>query len=402
MHTEYQYPINMKRFFVCLFATVMFCGSQQCKAQNDSIPFLYRGHLYVHATINDTVDCNVLFDTGAADMFGVDSVWLTHSQWIPENYAYAMAGGGAGATQVKVIVDLTKVHIGNVEEHYGMVPIFKLRDVVDCHIDAIWGIKHIADYPFEINFEHKYLKQYKEGKPDTEGYMCLPIKYENNRILFQAETNIGGRSIKGWYLMDTGSGGTVDFTTQTTKRYKLEAIPGKRYITDVTQFGLGDKEQEYFLDMLSKWIVVGNDTIFGKPISYIPEGAGAFSEGPYLGVVGNSIWSKYNIIIDAKNEMLYLSRFKEDTPLVPTYDYSFRNRTDIGNGWIVSALVRDCDAVGAGMALGDTIVTVNGQPVTDYSWEEEYNIDEQAKHILEIIGADGQKKQITLEAKLRW
>jgi C-terminal processing protease CtpA/Prc len=64
--------------------------------------------------------------------------------------------------------------------------------------------------------------------------------------------------------------------------------------------------------------------------------------------------------------------------------------------------VRDCDAVGAGMALGDTIVTINGRPVTDYSWEEEYNIDEQAKHILEIIGADSQKKQITLEAKLRW
>ena len=68
----------------------------------------------------------------------------------------------------------------------------------------------------------------------------------------------------------------------------------------------------------------------------------------------------------------------------------------------MSILERDGDAVGAGMALGDTIVTVNGRPVTDYSWEEEYDIHWQTEQIIEFVGADGQKKQITLEAKPRW
>ena len=392
----------MKRLFVCLLSSMMLLGNLSAQMQMDSIPFLFRGHLYLHATINDTIESNIVFDTGAADMFGVDSVWLSHSQWAPQRFGYANAGGGAGRTLVRIILDGAKVNLGNVKEQYNFVPVFQLRDVVDCHIDGIMGIKNIDKYPLEINFEHNYFKQYKTGAPNTNGYVKLPIKYENNRIYIQAETCIGGKTIKGWYLMDTGSGSTVDFTAQTAKQYQLDAIPGKRYITDVLQMGLGDKKQEAVVDMLSDWIVIGNDTITGRPISYIPEGTGAFGTASYVGVIGNTIWSKYNIIIDAKNKALYLRRFQPDTPLRPIYGYSSRNRTDIGRGWIVSSLERGSDEVKAGMALGDTIITVNGRNVKDYTWEEEYNIDEQPTQVLDIIGADGQEKRITLEAKLRW
>ncbi len=70
---------------------VLFLLTQHVLAQvSDSIPFLFRdynrGHLYVPVTINDSIDCNVVFDTGASDMFGVDSVFLAHSGWKPENF----------------------------------------------------------------------------------------------------------------------------------------------------------------------------------------------------------------------------------------------------------------------------------------------------------------------------
>ena len=392
----------MRKIFTAIVTILLLCGSLPGTAQYRSVPFLYRGHMILHATINDTIECDILYDTGAANMFGVDSVWLSHSHWKPERIGYAMAGGGAGKTKVRIVVGGTNVKIGNIANDYNIVPIFQLRDVVDCHIDGIWDVLNIADYPFEINFEQGFLKQYKTGMPNTEGYVKLPIKHENKRILFQAETSINGKIVKGWYLMDTGNPGTVDFTTEATKKYGLEAIPGKRHITDITQFGLGDKEQDYYVDMLADWFVIGNDTLRSKTVSYIPDGAGAFSEGPYIALVGNAIWSKYNIIIDVKAGALYLRRFKDETPLEPSYDYNFRNRTDIGRGWIVSSLVREGDAVNAGMAIGDTIIAVNGRSVRDYSWEEEYNIDEQPRQVIGLIGPDGQRKQITLEAKLRW
>lgn len=377
--------------------------SQQVLAQtNDSIPFVYRGHIFIPSVINDSVHCNVIFDTGAANMYGVDSVFLKQSGWHPEHLGNAFTSGAAGKTKVRLITDKTKVNIGNIVDSYAIVPIFKLRDVVDCHIDGIWGIKNIADYPFEINFEHSYLKQHKTGMPDLDGYRKIPIRYENNKIMLQAETHMGGTAVKGWYLMDTGGGGSVDFTAKTVKDYQLDAIPGKRYISDMSQFGIGDKEKEWFVDMMSDMIVIGGDTIHKESVSYFPEGAGAFSDRPYLGTIGNDVWSKFNIIIDVKNSLLWLCRFKPDSPQHPIYDYTFRNRTDICRGWIVSGLTRDGDAVKAGMELGDTIIIVNGRNVTDYTWEEEYDIDNLPQVHLGIVGSDGKSKQITLESKERW
>lgn len=396
----------MKRSLHWILA-VVFAGCQLlADAQNDSIPFLYRGHLYVQATINDTVDLDIVFDTGAADIFGVDSVWLNNGQWIPQHVGNAQVGGGAGATIVPLILDRTKVKIGSVEEQYPYVPVFKLRDVVDCHIDGIWGIKNIAECPLEINFENGYLKWHRSGLPNTDGYKRLPIQYEDDRIKIWVGTLVGGTEIKGWYLMDTGSGTSVDFTAQTTQDFRLDTVSGKRHLLDVNQLGLGDRKQEVVVNMMSEWIGLGtgfeNDTIFGESISYIPEGTGAFSDRSYLGVIGNAIWSKYNLIIDAKRNVLYLRRFEPDSAPQPTFDYSFRNRTDIGAGWLVSALYRDGDAADAGMALGDTIKAVNGRPVADYSWEEEYNLFDAPRMVLDIVGANGEEKRIELEAKKMW
>ena len=208
---------------------------------NDSIPFLYRGHLYLPACINYEHQANVIFDTGGSDLFGIDSVYLSASEWHPQSLGRARTGGAAGSTSVRVIMDLTPLSIGSLKSTYQIVPIFKLRDVVDCHVDGIWGIKDIEQHPLEINFEHSFLKYYKDGNPLVEDYEKLPIRCHDHRIQVQAEVLVGGKSIQGWFLVDTGSGAAVDFTASTVKQYGLESLPGKRYIKDITQFGIGDK-----------------------------------------------------------------------------------------------------------------------------------------------------------------
>ncbi len=401
-HPVHPHHLPSKAYFLWAVIPFFLAFTNAFAQTNDSIPFLYHGHLFFEGTINDTLDCNILFDTGAANLFGVDSVFLDHSTWNPQKRGYAQVPGGAGMTKIRIILEPTTVNIGNLFGEYQIVPIFELRDVVDCHIDGILGIKDMLDYPLEINFEQHYIKQYKTGSPCTDGYFKMPIQYKDNRVMLEVSSIIGGKTIHGWYLMDTGSGGSIDFTAQAVEQYQMEAISGKRRIADILQFGIGDKEQEWCVDMLSDKIILGNDTLLGEPISYIPEGVGAFGEMEYLGVIGNAIWSKYNIVIDAPKGVLYLKRIKGDYSPVPTYDYGFRNRTDIGKGWIVSWLERDGDAVNAGMALGDIITAVNGKSVTDYSWNEEEALDDAPKQTIEITRADGSKIQIVLEAKKRW
>lgn len=369
---------------------------------NDSIPFLYRSHLYLPACINNEHQANVIFDTGAASIFGIDSVYFSASDWHPQDMGWGRTGGGAGATRVKVILDPTALSIGSLSSTYQIVPIFKLRDVIDCHVDGIWGLKDIEQHPLEINFEHNFLKHYTDGNPQLEGYERLPIRYQDHRILVQAEVLVGGKNIQGWFLMDTGAGSSVSFSANSVQQFGLESLPGKRYIKDMTQFGIGDKAQEAITVMQSQRIVIGTDTTSNEVISYLPDGTGAFGNMNYIGIIGNGMLSKFNLIIDIVHSALYLKRFKEDQPPVPNYDFGFRNRTDIGKGWIVSSLTRDGDAARAGLQLNDRIIAINGRPVEEYTWEEEYRLNRLPQITLDVIGTDGGSKQITLSPALRW
>ena len=392
----------MKLLSTIILALSSLNGLAQNNANDNTMPFVYRGHIYLQTTINDNLRVNTLFDTGAANIFGIDSVALAQSTWHPQKVGKARAGGAAGSTMVRVIADGTKVQMGNVVQQYQIVPIFKLRDVVNRHVDGIWGIKDISKYPLEINFEKQYLKQYTSTKPNTEGYQQLPIKYENNRIMLQAEVQLGGKKIRGWYLMDTGSGSSVTFTSRAMTEFTLDKIEGKRYLADMTQPGIGDKAMETSVEMMSDHILIGCDTIRYTDISYVQDGVGAMGDRPYLGIIGNDVWDRFNIIIDAKKQMLYLRRHKADEPIGKRYGYGWRNRTDICRGWVVFYMNRSSEAHEAGVEIGDTITTINGRDVRDYTWDEEEALRKAPHHELDLVTPQGQKKHVILEAKEYW
>lgn len=387
-------------YFILLLS--LFCSTVAFAGDNDSIPFKYSGHICFPCVINDTLHCRLIFDTGAANILGIDSVFLAQSKWKPQRFHQAIAKGAAGQERVRVIAEPTVVQLGTLRNIYQIVPVYLLRDIVDCHIDGIIGINDIETSPFEINFEHQYIRHHRVLPPKTADYIRIPIHYVNHNILFQASTQIGDQIIKGWYLMDTGSSGTIDFTAQTVKKYHLNDLKRKRIITDISNFGIGSKQKEFFVEMQSDQIIIGNDTITNQVISYLPEGIGALGDKEWVGVIGNGIWKEYNIVLDIKHQSIYLQRFKRNCKIVAGYDYGFRNRTDISDGWIVSSLTRGGNAAKAGMMLGDTIVSINGKLTKDFRWEEENEINTVPTQTLIIRGANGTIKRIQLEAKEEW
>jgi len=101
---------------------------------------------------------------------------------------------------------------------------------------------------------------------------------------------------------------------------------------------------------------------------------GALSNRPHVGIVGNEILQHYDLIIDAPNEAMYARRNSDNST---GYQHSSRiqmgyvDRTDICDGWIVSSMYDGGIAQQAGFEIGDVILSINGRPVKDISWEEQ-------------------------------
>uniref|UniRef100_A0AB33IWR8 PDZ domain-containing protein n=1 Tax=Prevotella sp. GTC17254 TaxID=3236794 RepID=A0AB33IWR8_9BACT len=315
----------------------------------------------------------------------------------------AKTGGGAGNIIVPLIYDKTSINLGTHKTQYPYAPVIKLRDILDRHADGLLGIKDLDSRPYKLDFEHNQLILLDSLPHDLSSWQSVPIRYENSRLYIKLSVVIDNQNITGWYLIDTGSSGTIDFTAHTSSLYRLDSIPRKKRITDITNFGVGNKEQEYVVDMKSDQIILVRDTLHNITIGYIPEGVGAFGKREWLGVIGNGIWSNYNIIIDTPHKNLYLKRFQSlEKSEASGYDYGFRNRTDICDGWIVSSLVRDGDALKAGIEIGDTIMAINHKPVKDFTWDEEWAADDMPTQEIELRGKSGQLKHIFLEAKTYW
>ena len=69
----------MKLLSTIILALSSLNGLAQNKANDNTMPFVYHGHIYLQTTINDNLHVNTLFDTGATNIFGIDSVALAQS-----------------------------------------------------------------------------------------------------------------------------------------------------------------------------------------------------------------------------------------------------------------------------------------------------------------------------------
>ena len=49
----------------------------------------------------------------------------------------------------------------------------------------------------------------------------------------------------------------------------------------------------------------------------------------------------------------------------------YLDRTDISDGWIISSIYDGGIAQQAGFEIGDIILSINGRPVKEISWEEQ-------------------------------
>lgn len=374
-------PINKPNSFdmkklclICLLAA-LFSLKSLAVVPDGVIPFIFDGHLYLKSTLNDTIPVTVIYDTGADFLYlDEDYLRLNNLQNTFGRKGKSMMGGvgNKGDVPTEIFIDPVKIHCGELEYQNKITPIINLRDILGRYTDGILGNTHLLKTPLEINFSESYLQQLKEPLPADllDNYTKLEARLKDNRIDVKAKLQIDDKNIlEGWFRMDLGSGSSITLTNETASSLHLADAPKAHFYTQSGGYGGGSDDVTI---RAAKFCMT--DTLENLVIDYSLNEKGALSfDRPYIGIIGNEIWSLYDIVIDPKNSSVWVKRNNDKG----TYTQSsvthmaYIDRTDICDGWIVNGLYKGGIAEQAGIEIGDIIIAINNRPVKEITWEEQ-------------------------------
>ena len=366
----------MKKIFclVCFFSA-LFSLKSIAAVPEGAIPFVFDGHLYLQSTLNDTIPVTLIYDTGA-DFLYLDEDYLKLKNL---QNAFGRKGkakmGGAGngePERIEIFIDPITVHCGAREYQNEITPIIKLRDLLGRHTDGLLGNTHLLMNPLEINFSESYLRQLKEPllAEQLDNYVKLDARFEDNRIDVKATLQIDDEnSLEGWFRMDLGSGSTLTLSNETTSALNLAGVRKAYFETQAGGIGGGSEEFELRAE---RFCMV--DTLENLVIDCSLNKKGALSSGrPYVGIIGNEIWSLYDIILDPVHSSVWVKRNDNEGSYSRSSvtHMAVIDRTDICDGWIINGLYKSGIAEQAGIEIGDIIIEINDRPVKEITWEEQ-------------------------------
>ena len=365
---------NMVLALVCVLVALV-TQAQTKDVPTGAIPFIFDSHLYLQVTLNDSVPVTVIYDTGA-DFLYMDEDYLALNRL---QDAFGKKGkakmGGAGNSDPKsvdIFIEPVKIRCGEMTYQNRPTPVIRLRDILGRYVDGLLGNTHLLSAPLEINFSKGYLRQLDApvSADMLDGYRKLDVRFEDNRIDVKARLQIDSlNAVEGWFRMDLGCGSAVVLTNETASSLVLNDVPKAYFSTQAGGVGGGSDDVSVRAARFEM-----ADTLQNLVIDYSLNEKGALSSGrPYVGLIGNEIWSLYDMVLDPENSAVWVKRngnvgsySKSSTTHMAVFD-----RTDICDGWIVNGLYKDGIAEQAGIEIGDVIIAINGRPVKEITWEEQ-------------------------------
>jgi hypothetical protein len=379
---------TMKKHLLIVLITALFCGCQNRQIEQTeepfvlpegAIPVVYRSHIYIQAEINDSVEGNFAFDTGADDLY-FDSIFYSNSQFSVSKLQNAFIGGiGNSLQQILVSTDTFDVRFGNYHSQSVFTPIIQLKSVVGDFADGIIGQQSFSKkkYLMEINYVHEYLMLHNDTSTiDFSDYTKIKMEKQRNRFFVPITIQINDTlSIQENFTLDIGKGSAISIQTATAEKYKLPTqVKNKvRYYTN--SGGLGGASSSVHFRANS--VEIGGYKLDSIVMNYSEDKRGSMANSQFSGgLLGNGILNNFDIVIDfGDSPALYLKPNRNfNRPNVSarrSFAYTFRTQT-LG-GWIVSGFFENGSAEKSGLKLGDKIISVNGVDIRKIPFKEHHD-----------------------------
>lgn len=331
---------------------VLLCFSILISCSKKSIDFDYNGHIYLKTKINDTVSGNFMYDTGAFDLM-IDTSFSRINNLVFNDIHNTQMGGVGGSYQIVNLVNDTLTF--SVDEKVNIsykTYLLGLKNILGKNTDGILGVKTFFDRAHKIDFVKKRISFNENSK----SYDSIKITLEGDKVLVPVNFIIDQKEYSGKFVLDLGSSVTV-----LNSNNKIDFNSGSDF---ESIGGIGGKTKGktiFFSDF-----ELGKQSITNFPVDISVDKEGALSNKNYDGLLGNDILDDFDIIIDLKQSLLFLKpNIKNNKHGMYFYkSFSYIDRTNIDNSWLVSYIYLNTDAYKKGLRLNDKIVAIDNVPVT--------------------------------------
>ena len=360
-------------FLISHFGNIATAQSFGFRLKNEKdvieIPFeVHNGFLVVTVHLNKSFPLYFIFDTGAEHTILCKPIYA-QILGIQPSRSIRLIGADLNEHLVAHVATNTRIQVGNAIAPNQDILIlsddyFKLDEYVGREIQGIIGADLFRNYVLKIDYSKNKITIQRSNffKPPKRKWKKIPISIEKSKPYLSAQIYQNDTIINVKLLLDTGASLSLLLHTNTNKNLKLPEnfVRGSlgRGLGGILEGFLGRLHSLrfggfYFNNIITNYQDV-LETIDPKSISL------------RNGIIGNSLISRFNLIIDYPKENLYLQahwRYNKGFK----YDRSGLELIVSGEKLetiTVYNLIENSPAKNAGFQKGDLIKSVNYIPAS--------------------------------------
>lgn len=361
------------------------------------IPFkLHGAMIVVEAVVDGSDPLAFLFDTAAGGT--ILNERTAEGLGVIGEEAVLREGATGSAEVVRSkrhTVELGRLKLRNMT--LGIVALDHIERRLGLRIDGVIGWPIVSRYAVIVDYDAMQIELHEprgfEHDMEAPGY---DIEAKGTVFFVNVSVTLeSGATFAGKVLVDTGSGGNISFNSPFVRESNvLDQIDGS-YEREMQ--GFSAESSRSHVTMLSG-LSIGLHKFVGVPASLSLAEAGATSWSGVMGILGNGVLKRFNMVIDLKRQRLFLeaSRLYHEAFEVDGSGLELV-LDDVLQRVIVERVIDGSPAHEAGMKEGDEIVLIDGEDASDLQLPGIRSLLSQDGSEVEfLVGREGEQERIHL------
>lgn len=327
-------------------------------ATSTVVPFeLLNGHIFLKVMLDGQGPFSFICDTG-----GQNIVTPEVAKSLGLDVQGALQGRGVGEKSADVgLAKLTSLGVGGAtlaNQLFAVFDLGEIRRVSGVPLDGLVGYEVFKRFVVRIDYQESRLTLTVPSAHQPGGAgVTVPFTFDETHP--QVDGSIDG--VPGRFTIDTGSRGSLDLLRPFAEKHGFAGKIGKT-VEALSGWGVGGPVRS--LVGRAHELKLG-DAVVEAPITMITLNEKGGLTDPYIaGNVGSGVLARFNLTFDYGNKTIVFER-NGRYAAGDTYDRAgvWLNASDDRASFEVIDVTAGGPAAKAGLAVGDTIVSIDDTPV---------------------------------------